>query len=511
MAERQARDFDRIVATQFDIAEAVPAADHARSRRTGWRLGFGLVAAAALLTIAWFMLSPDGTDGIGPPAPTASSRVAPPPVAAPAAPPAVAPTQAPWRDAELAAARRTAQDILAQVTEQKRVLESRRVDLWGAEPFAAALAVAEAGDALYLEREFETAQERYREAVAQLEALGERLPIVVEDAVVTGQAALEAGNAAAAAAAFERALAIDPDHAMARAGLARAAVADEVNQLLVTAMEQEGKDQLEAAKRDYQRALELDGQSAAARQGVQRIEAALLARAYTAAMSDGYRALTDGRLDAAARAFEQALTLKPAAQDARQALAMAANRKLEAAIQTWLGKATQSETDERWPQAMHAYQQVLMLDASVAAANTGVARARARAELDQRLTGAIASPERLQDETVYQETRGLLDRARAVAQAGPRLQSQIEALDGLLKSAVEPVMVTLTSDEATDVNVYKVARLGKFRSKQVALKPGRYIAVGTRDGYRDVRREFQVSAGKPPPDIVVACTEKVVF
>jgi hypothetical protein len=41
------------------------------------------------------------------------------------------------------------------------------------------------------------------------------------------------------------------------------------------------------------------------------------------------------------------------------------------------------------------------------------------------------------------------------------------------------------------------------------LLPGRYTAVGTRTGFRDVRREFTIMPGREPPSLVVRCEEQI--
>jgi hypothetical protein len=79
----------------------------------------------------------------------------------------------------------------------------------------------------------------------------------------------------------------------------------------------------------------------------------------------------------------------------------------------------------------------------------------------------------------------------------------------LLAEARTPVSVTLTSDNATEVNLYRVGRQGKFTSRQVTLRPGHYVVVGTRPGYRDVRVEFTLTAGGTAPTVQVQCTEPI--
>ncbi len=527
MTERGPEEFARIAAQEFAAPEARRRAAPVRRR---WIVSFSVLSVLALVAVAllwqWsFFPDRSGETGRAAPAPAASPPVttSSAPVSAPHAPavttppagtaaPPPPPTPArPWHDLELAAARRAAQDVLAQVLDKKRELEERRVALWGAEDFDAALALATQGDAQYRERRFEAALARYQESLGALNALVERAPHVIGESLATGNTALANGDADAAARAYRRVLAIEPDNPAASVGLARAEVYDEVVRVMVRAAQYERDGELEAAKSEYQRALQLDAQTPDAGAGVRRIDAKLRDRAFHHAMSEGYAALDEGHLDAARRAFESALELKPDAEDARSALTMTANRETERAIRVGLDRALEHETQERWEAARGAYAEVLNLDASVAAAQSGIQRAQGRARLDVLLAAAVNAPERLQNDEVYDQARKLRDRAVGVNAPGPRLRGQIQTLEALLASARQPVTVVFRSDAATDVNVYKVGRFGKFHEKEIQLKPGRYVAVGTREGYRDVRREFQVAAGHDPLDVVVACTEKIAY
>ena len=138
-----------------------------------------------------------------------------------------------------------------------------------------------------------------------------------------------------------------------------------------------------------------------------------------------------------------------------------------------------------------------------------LARARPRAELDARLQAVIDEPGRLADVGVARDTEELVEQARTVTQPGQRLRNQIESIETLLRQANTPVDITLRSDLETDVIVYKVARLGRFDQQQLTLRPGTYTAVGTRNGYRDVRRQFTVEFDQRPEPIIIICTERI--
>ena len=59
------------------------------------------------------------------------------------------------------------------------------------------------------------------------------------------------------------------------------------------------------------------------------------------------------------------------------------------------------------------------------------------------------------------------------------------------------------------MTVYKVGELGTFTRRELALRPGTYTVVGSRVGYRDVRRKLVVELGREHEPLVVRCQEKV--
>jgi hypothetical protein len=89
------------------------------------------------------------------------------------------------------------------------------------------------------------------------------------------------------------------------------------------------------------------------------------------------------------------------------------------------------------------------------------------------------------------------------------LRSQSARLRDSLRLYDQPVPAVLESDGLTVVSVQRVGSMGAFRRKELRLKPGRYVALGVRDGFRDVRREFVVLPGGAPVVIDVRCTEAV--
>jgi hypothetical protein len=83
------------------------------------------------------------------------------------------------------------------------------------------------------------------------------------------------------------------------------------------------------------------------------------------------------------------------------------------------------------------------------------------------------------------------------------------ALEQALAAARTPVAVVIESDGLTEVAVSRVGRLGTLARRTLTLRPGAYTAVGSRPGYRDVRRQFTLSPGGAAVVVVVRCEEAI--
>ena len=94
-------------------------------------------------------------------------------------------------------------------------------------------------------------------------------------------------------------------------------------------------------------------------------------------------------------------------------------------------------------------------------------------------------------------------------EVGQRLGEQRDELSRLLKRAATALTVPIVSDNVTQVTIYKVGRLGNFMRKEVSLRPGTYVAIGSRPGFRDVRLEFRVAPEIDMQPVVVQCEEQI--
>ncbi len=497
------RPFDKIQPVAIDLthpekrAPATPGqVGGGRASRRRW--GLPVAGAVVVLALGVLFLAPEWLVPERQPLPPA-----PPP-----APAAARPDTSPYSEAQLAEARRAAQDILASILGRQKALDAKQVGLWGAQPFADAQALAEQGDALYRQRDFPAALDLYQQALDALQTLEASLDEVIAGKLRTGDDALAAGDETAAALAFEQVLAIEPDHRQAAAGLARAQLLPETRPLMAEAQARLAAGDLGGGRQLLEQVLAVDADHREARKALDQVLDTQAEQRFTAAMSDGLVALQGGELEAAARAFRQALAARPDHPDARAGLDQANRRLAAIAVDRQLAAAAELERQERWPDAASLYAAILAGDDSVVQARVGQLRSSARAQLDSAIAAILDNPLRLASPTVFGEGRQLLADARAIPDPGQRLRGQADALAKALEASQIPVTVRLESDNRTRVTVLRVAELGAFSQHELALKPGHYVALGSREGYRDVRVEFQVAGGSGTA-IVVMCKDPV--
>ncbi|HKY91146.1 MAG TPA: hypothetical protein VJM11_08900, partial [Nevskiaceae bacterium] len=323
-----------------------------------------------------------------------------------------------------------------------------------------------------------------------------------------GADALARIDKAAAAAAFELALAIEPDNAAAKKGLARVQAYDAVRTKVDAAAVLERADDLPAAAAAYQEALKLDPEDALAREGAGRVQATLADREFRRVLADAVAALDRGDHAGADTQLARARALRandPGVQQAQARLSEARRTTTIAGLQS---RATSQVAAEDWVGAIASYEAALKQDPNLAFAIEGLARARTRADLAKRLQTLIDDPKRLYSAGVKADAEAWLAEAQAVPSPGPVLKKQMTSVAQSLAAAAVPVRVSLRSDNLTDVTVYRIGTLGRFATHDLDLKPGRYTAIGTRAGYRDVRKDFEVMPGTAAV-VEVRCEETI--
>ncbi|MBN1238527.1 MAG: tetratricopeptide repeat protein [Gammaproteobacteria bacterium] len=463
------------------------------------------VAAAVLLVAALgvFFLLPGWVEQRAP------ARVAEEP--APAVP--AEPAEPALTEEQLAALQEEADGLLADLLTQQQSLAAASASSWGAEDWQRYETLSRAGDDAYLAEDFRAAVDSYTEALTVGERLLERSADIAQTALNAGRSALEAGNPQLALEQFELVLRIDGDNEAAEAGRARAEKLPDVLDATRRGDTLRQQDQLEEAAEAFRAALAIDADWTPARRALEGVERELADRRFEALMSDGYRALADESYDDAEAHFRDALAMRPQSAEARDGIVQAEQGMHLDQIALAEARALAFERRELWRQAIEQYEAALETDDSLAFAKQGLERARARADLDVKLANLIENPNLLFGDAVLDSAKALVGEAESLVAesdgANTRLRGQIEELTRLIELASTPVTVALRSDGQTHVTLYRVGELGLFEAIEVELRPGNYTALGSREGYRDVRETFTVLPGREPAPVSVICVEPI--
>jgi serine/threonine protein kinase len=400
-------------------------------------------------------------------------------------------------------------EALGELLSKLERLRYRAIDRWGGQPYLDAVDMYAQGDAAYLSRNYALAGERYREATRMLDPFFDRIDEVFAETLAAAKEAFAVPNPSEAVRLFDLAVAITPGHREAAAGLERALNLESVLNLTAQGERFEKDIELDAAKLAFEKALELDALWEPAAEGLERVRIAVKQMSFDMRMTEGLDALAAGDFASARAAFEAAKLLDPTSRQPADGLLQVDQGIRLANIRRLEQEARLLDEDEQWESSIAVYKEILGIDSDLQFAKDGLAYATSRAALHNRLQALIDDPDTLNDQVNMQTaTRLLLDVAR-VSPMGPRLEDQKIELSRLLKRATTPLKVQLISDNATNVAIFKVGQFGTFSARELELRPGVYVAVGNRSGYRDVRLEFRVAPEIEMKPIVIQCEEQI--
>ncbi|MFL6601249.1 MAG: protein kinase domain-containing protein [Steroidobacteraceae bacterium] len=388
-------------------------------------------------------------------------------------------------------------------------LETRGAGAWGGREFATAKIRAAESVGAHDAGNPRVAQERLTAAMKLLDTVDSKAPQVFSAEVAAGEKALGAGQQEVAGQAFDLARRINPTDRRASDGLHRTQNLNALLPLLADAQNAEAAHDYARAAQAYSQALSLDPGNATAKAGQARANSAFGDDNYAKAVGSGFAALGAGRLDAARDAFVNARALKPNGAEASEGLRRVSAALAARGYASMRERAAGLEEQERWDDARRVYEDALAADPSLAFAQEGKARTTSRADLSGRLQQLLDRPDRLSTPGVREDARALLETARAQSPQGPVIRSQIARLEILLPGFDKPVRLSLLSDNSTQVVISSIGSFGSFARRDIELRPGKYTVLGTRYGFRDVRREITVAPGQDTQTIRVTCSDPI--
>lgn len=475
-----------------------------RANTTPRVIGFSvtMLVLGALATFIFVYLP----DRVGAPAPPARGVEQPVQNGRPASSPGD--PVAPFEAADLARARKQAEDKLAEFFAlEAELTEQLNVNAWGAEDLKAIKGRANKGDLMFVEGLYQESLDEYAGAVGDLAALADKGRALFKSAVENGHAALASLDHRNALDAFELALTIKPDDPEAASGRDRALALPEIVELLRQSERAVLRGEFASADRYLAQVRALDSATPGLAERAAKIADARAIQRRRATLSEGFGALERDEYDKALAAFNRVLQDNPADPDGLAGVQQAEQGKLLAEIDRLRELAQRQESADEWTAALATYDTVLGLDPSLRFARDGKTRISARIVLVEAMQRFIDDPGLLSDDDEFGRAREVLAEASADAAAGPLLRSQSDELRAVVERSSVPVPLVIASDNHTEIMIQKIGPIGTFLRHELKLRPGRYTIIGSRDGYRDVRDQIVLEADSDPVDI--RCTEPI--
>jgi hypothetical protein len=398
---------------------------------------------------------------------------------------------------------------LGNLLSQLERLRYRAIDRWGGQDYLDAVNVYADGDQAYIDRNYRLAGERYRQASKLLVPFFGQLDEVFGKTLAAARSAFEVSDISEAIRLFDLATSITPGHREAEAGFVRAKNLQSVLTLMSQGEQLENDLELDAALSAYEKATALDALWQPTATAVERVKAAINQFSFEQRMTEGFDALFTRDFPSARAAFNAAKALDPKSQQPEDGLLQLDQEIRLSQIRQLEAEALQLDSAEQWEASIVVYEDTLKIDPDLQFALTGLAVANSRARLHGRLADLIADPDTLSDQVNIRKATSLLLDVTKISAIGPRLNDQKIELSRLLKRAATPLQVQLLSDNLTNVAIFKVGKFGTFDQYNIDLRPGVYVAVGNRSGYRDVRIEFRVAPEVEMKPVLIQCEESI--
>jgi tetratricopeptide (TPR) repeat protein len=420
----------------------------------------------------------------------------------------IQPYEAPDPD-KLAAEKEIAEQRLADFILSKNELENKGASEWGGDLYAEMIRVGREADGLFMEKDYVSASEKYIDAAAKAIELAAKLEDVFQRLMQKGLKALDEGDGKRAQEAFTVALKIEPNSEFVKKNLEKAKKIETVMQLIESGKQHEKNANLYFAHADYQDALRLDPESHEAQEALTRVKDQIGNEAFQKLMSEGLTAYHSNKYELAKDNLLEAKAFRPESREVKDALALLDQAIRLDRIEELRKNAVKAEDSEDWDQSLKFHMAVLEIDANVQFATQGKERALTRIQIQKRINFFLQDPRVLESDQQLENAVSLVHEVEGIEPKGPAMTAHLRGLTQLVKAAQTPVRLIIESDNLTEVAVYRVGKLGRFKVRELDLRPGTYTVVGVRDGYKDINQKIVIKPEQSPLRITVKCKVQI--
>ena len=417
------------------------------------------------------------------------------------------------RIAEKTKYRKDAQLVLEKIVDIRDLLKSKSIEKWNAEKFNIALENISIGDDLYREGEYLRSIKQYREALDQLNNLKEDAAKIIESTIISANNNIEKLDSELTVEqtinSINLAFAIDKNNESIKLLKERSLKLPDLFNKVMQSDQFISEQKYEDAFSVLSEAIMLDPYRKQTKTSMENLNKQIKEKTFIEFMSEGFEAMDQNNFSSARKVFNEALKTYPERPDVYDALNQLESRESSFQIKERIKNAEANENLENWSEAKKEYEALLESDNSLVSLKARLINVRIRAELDEQLENLINNPLTLRSDELHQKAKKLLKTAQGINQRGAKLEKQIENVSKIIVQARNPIPVNFFSDNKTKVTIFKIGSLGLFEKRTIELVPGKYVALGQRVGFRDVRLDFAIEPNEVDKNISIMCVESI--
>ena len=377
---------------------------------------------------------------------------------------------------------------------------------WKEDELKKAIALSDQAQLLTNDQYFGDAIPKLKEALAILTRLKSALEQAVEVESELANTLLEAKRFDEARSVFQKILIWRPDREDIHAKLSELDDGQRIESLFNDIDRKIDEGELDSAMADLQ-SVPQSSRSARWRSLFERIEGPRREARFQGHVSRGIQYRDQGELDKARDSFAAALKIKPKSElvadlheDVEIRIANAELASLRSSIQAALSQ-------EDWLVASLLLTQIIGLLDEPVADEMQLSVVHERIELERNADRLLTYKETGLTRSRRGEIRGFLSTASGI-DTGVRIAAKVNAIEDLLEEWSIPILVTLNSDNKTEVRVRPGRSLGTFKSRKIEMLPGSYRISGIRSGYHEVVHEIDLKPQQNPMTLTVECRER---
>jgi len=391
-------------------------------------------------------------------------------------------------------------------------LEDFGIGLWDPEKLADLNARAIEADESFRQSNNLQAVENYRALLQTVTELNNQLPALQETYLTAAEAALAQGDPALSLTNWEISARLNPNDQQIQSIWLKVKNIPTIQALIAEAALAREKGELVSAKTILRKAVTLFEDWKPSQNALIAVNDAIAKEDYQNAMTAGFNLLAAGRYLGAEQAFQRALNLTEDNSAANDGLIQVQQARLKASIESQLRNAREAAVAGQWLDAKAAFEQVLQTAPGINSIQSEIEQINLRITHQTALNDFLADPARLQSDTQLKSAQTLAIEISQLAPPFGSLRALLPKLTRLITIARRPVVLTINSDEKTQITVLRRGQdgqLGTLRQRALTLIPGRYTLTGSRTGYRDVRQDITLDGEESGTTITIICEDKI--